>query len=564
MKLTMASTIPAKAILSLLVFGIYFQTSSAFAEYQTWTNDVWVLDQNGKPIMAQGGGISKFGNTYYWYGVQYVEMGPYFTNGTVNTSSSTFQAINCYSSTDLVHWTFQNQVVNTSTAGFSNPGWVGRMGQCAYNSADNQYVIWIEGAGGQACFTGSTPTGSFVLNHVQSTITNVYSGPGAGDCTIFCDVDHSGTPYFICSDPHGRQHAYVCPLSANFLTIGNAVLIDDTDGIPAWPQGQEANNMFERNGIYYYTMSNLAGWSYSSAYEVNSTNVFVPTDYTADAAYLGTTSDYTHYSQVSFGFQVAGTQATNYIMVGDRWAEFISSYNSAGHGKNFAIMCPITFTNRTPYFNSVNMFQVDPVTGNIRPATTANTPTNLTATASQGQAPGQVALSWTASDGADAYNVYRSTTNGGPYGFLASPTNNNYTDTGLQNGTTYCYVATSTNVFGESVASAQVNATPSIGPLITAASASPNPALPSGTVTISATVTAQAHPIGAVTVDVSAIGGLTNQVSGFQRGRQLHQQCHRQPTTPSGVQTLTVNAADIPGQRRASPYPVFIDCWNRE
>ena len=196
----------------------------ARAAYQTWTNDVWVLDNNGNPIMAQRGGISEWGNTYYWYGVQYVEMGPYYTNGTVNTGSSTFLAINCYSSTDLVHWTFQNQVVTTSTAGFSNPGWVGRMGQVIYNAANNQYVIWFEALGGQACFTCSTPTGNFVLNQCAGDSHQRLFWARGRRLHDFCDVDHGGTPYFICSDPHGRQHAYVCPLSSNYLTIGDATI----------------------------------------------------------------------------------------------------------------------------------------------------------------------------------------------------------------------------------------------------------------------------------------------------------------------------------------------------
>jgi autotransporter-associated beta strand protein len=512
-----------------------------------------MLDNNGNPIMAQGGGISKFGNTYYWYGVQYAEMGPYYSNNVVNTSSSTFVAINCYSSTDLVHWTFQNHSVSKSTAGFSNPGWVGRMGQVVYNSANNQYVLWVEALGGQACCTCSTPTGNFVLNNVQGTITNVYFGPGAGDCTIFCDVDHGGTPYFICSDPHGRQHAYVCPLSSSYTTIGNAVAINNTGGIPAWPQGQEADNMFERNGIYYYTMSDLAGWSYSAAYEVNSTNIFSPNSYTADARYLGTTADFTHYSQVSFGFQVSGTQSTNYIMVGDRWAQFINTYGNAGHGKGFAIMCPITFTNDTPYFNSVNMFQVDAVTGKVRPATPAEVPTNLVAVASQGQTPGQVQLNWTTMDGATAYNVYRSTTNSGPYAAIASATTNNYLDVGLQDGTTYYYVITSTNIFGESANSVQANATPSIGPLITAASASPNPAFPNGAVTISAAVAAQANPVGAVTVNASALGGVTNQILISDGAGGYTNTITVSPNTLPGAQPLMANAVDNLGNA-ASPY----------
>ncbi|HEY3760448.1 MAG TPA: autotransporter-associated beta strand repeat-containing protein [Verrucomicrobiae bacterium] len=538
-----------------LVCGFFLAASHGFAAYQTWSNDVWTLDNNGKPIMAQGGGISKFGSTYYWYGVQYAEMGPYYTNSTVNTSSSTFVAINCYSSSDLVHWTFQNQVVNKSTSGFSNPGWVGRMGQVVYNGANNQYVMWFEGLGGQACCTCSTPTGNFVLNHVQGTITNVYFGPGAGDCTIFCDVDHGSTPYFICSDPHGRQHAYICPLSPNYLIIGNAVAVNDTGSIPAWPQGQEADNMFERNGVYYYNMSNLAGWSFSSAYEVNSTNIFSPTSYTADAPYLGTTSDFTHHSQVSFGFQVVGTQATNYIMVGDRWAQFINTYENAGpgDGKGFSIMCPITFTNGTPYFNSESMFQVDAVTGQIRSATPADAPSNFVASATQGQSSGQVQLSWAAMDGATAYNVYRSTTNGGPYALIASPVTTAYADTAVQNGTTYYYVVTSTNIFGESPDSLQLNATPSIGPLITTVSANPGTVYPEGTLTISATVAAQTNPVASVTVDISALGGTTNQALISDGVGDYTNTIMVGADALDGSEPLTVNAADTLGNV-ASPY----------
>ena len=50
------------------------------------------------------------------------------------------------------------------------------MGQVIYNNANNQYVMWFEGGGGQACATCSTPGGRFVVDHVQATITNVYFG----------------------------------------------------------------------------------------------------------------------------------------------------------------------------------------------------------------------------------------------------------------------------------------------------------------------------------------------------------------------------------------------------
>ncbi|MDM8007430.1 MAG: fibronectin type III domain-containing protein, partial [Phycisphaerae bacterium] len=83
-------------------------------------------------------------------------------------------------------------------------------------------------------------------------------------------------------------------------------------------------------------------------------------------------------------------------------------------------------------------------------------PTGLSATPGNGQ----VALAWNISAGATSYNVKRSTTSGGPYTTIASPTTNSYTNTGLTNGTTYYYVVSAVNAAGESANSSQVSATP--------------------------------------------------------------------------------------------------------
>jgi hypothetical protein len=83
-------------------------------------------------------------------------------------------------------------------------------------------------------------------------------------------------------------------------------------------------------------------------------------------------------------------------------------------------------------------------------------PTGLSATAGNAQ----VALSWSAAGGATGYNVKSSTTNGGPYITIASPTTTSYTNTGLVNGTTYYYVVSATAGSNESSNSIQVGATP--------------------------------------------------------------------------------------------------------
>ena len=83
-------------------------------------------------------------------------------------------------------------------------------------------------------------------------------------------------------------------------------------------------------------------------------------------------------------------------------------------------------------------------------------PTGVSATAGNAQ----VALSWSPAAGATSYNVQSSTTEGGPYTSIATPTTTSYTNTGLANGTTYYYVVSATDGVNVSSNSIEVSATP--------------------------------------------------------------------------------------------------------
>ncbi|WP_415535192.1 fibronectin type III domain-containing protein [Dehalobacter sp. 4CP] len=67
-------------------------------------------------------------------------------------------------------------------------------------------------------------------------------------------------------------------------------------------------------------------------------------------------------------------------------------------------------------------------------AAALSAPTNLSASA---LSPNEIVLTWTAVNGADKYNIYRSTSYSGTYSFTNSVTTNQYTDTGLASSQTY-------------------------------------------------------------------------------------------------------------------------------
>jgi Fibronectin type III domain len=102
-------------------------------------------------------------------------------------------------------------------------------------------------------------------------------------------------------------------------------------------------------------------------------------------------------------------------------------------------------------------------------------PTGLTATSASSS---QINLSWTASSGATSYNVFDSTTNGGPYTQIASGiTAPSYSASSLAASTAYYFVVQAVNANGASGNSPQSSATTTSGSA---------PAAPTGLTAVSA------------------------------------------------------------------------------
>ena len=128
------------------------------------------------------------------------------------------------------------------------------------------------------------------------------------------------------------------------------------------------------------------------------------------------------------------------------------SYTSTGLTNGTPYYYVVTAVNSAGESNPSSQATATPIAS----VTIPPTPTGLQATAGNAQ----ITLTWNASSGATSYNVKLSTTNGGPYTTIASPTAASYTNTSLTNGTPYYYVVTAVNSAGESNPSSQATATP--------------------------------------------------------------------------------------------------------
>jgi alpha-galactosidase len=73
---------------------------------------------------------------------------------------------------------------------------------------------------------------------------------------------------------------------------------------------------------------------------------------------------------------------------------------------------------------------------------------------------GWISLNWLASPTAAAYNIKRAVASGGSYTTIGNPALNAYLDTAVTNWSTWYYVVSAVNSFGESANSAEVSATP--------------------------------------------------------------------------------------------------------
>ncbi|MFC8097821.1 family 43 glycosylhydrolase [Streptomyces sp. NPDC057363] len=347
--------------------------------FGTIQNDSFWHDTDGNPIYSQGGGVFRFGDRYYWYGVRYAGAELYYRNPTrLYDKYATFVSITAYSSRDLVNWTFENDIATTATAVHIPPSkdvagdalsrmktlaetsWLGRLG-VMYNRNTRKYVlvtqmktVYDANRTGRALLflQCDTPTGDFTYADIQTHVENVVT-QGTGDQTVFTDDD--GSSYLVFSNAEGRNNSYISRVAPT-----DSLSIEPAKRVGYAAAGREGNAMFKLDGHYYIATSDLHGWNSSHTYLIRSETDDILGDYSSEYVLPGTERDYSHVTQTGFFITVKGVKQDTVVYAGDRWADF--AWNGLGYNQ----WMPLSATAEGPVFHSLSQWQLDARTGRWR------------------------------------------------------------------------------------------------------------------------------------------------------------------------------------------------------
>lgn len=347
------------------VLFILIMPMTVKAEALNIENDIFWHDTDGNPIYSQGGGIFVFEdpNTgkekYYWYGAQYEEAENYYNNPTGKSSTSQFVNVTCYSSDDLVNWTFENNVLTKAEVDLprENPDswWAGRLG-VAYVEELDVYSLFIQWRNnnderGVLLTTCDTPTGDFKWDRLLDMREFGCATINTGDQTVFTDDD--GTSYLVFSKSSGRNMIYVSKIGAQ----DGKVTLTETNRVYSGT-GREGNCMFKYNDKYYICASDLYGWNASHAYYMVADAPMGPYSPVDNMTLMpGCSDDFCHGTQTGFFVTVKGTEQETVLFCGDRWSDF------ADNGLGYNQWCPLSFDGDVPYFNSLSSWSIDSATG---------------------------------------------------------------------------------------------------------------------------------------------------------------------------------------------------------
>jgi hypothetical protein len=262
--------------------------------------EVWP-DDRGQHVQAHGGGVIRLGDIYYWFGED---------RGRNNDRGRHY--VGCYSSTDLVHWTFRNQVLQLADPENFGRGWVLERPKVFFNAKTKKFVMYmhIDGplpGGGRGY--GLARVGVATCDTVDGDYQYLKSfrplGQESRDIGQFIDDD--GAAYLI-FESRPTKGFFIAKLSDDYLNVEKEVCFIKAP--------LEGGSLVHDNGLYYVVASHMTGWAANPNVYATAKSLTGPWSEFKDIA---PPEAKTYGAQSTMLLKVAGSKTNTVIFMGDIW-----------------------------------------------------------------------------------------------------------------------------------------------------------------------------------------------------------------------------------------------------
>ena len=293
------------------------------------------------------------GATYYWYGEDMTKFEAWYFP---------FTAITCYSSTDLSHWKFENNVVTSAISGYQTINH-GCRPHVIYNQSTSTYVMWLrthkvgstygECCGGElTVLTSSSPTGNFTYSNLDNPGNHLR---GNYDFSLFADSDGTAYVLFTADD---NAHLAIYKLDSQYKHAVQQTYF--------FGPAKEASTLARINGTYYLCFSQLTSWDNNDNGYYTATSLSGPW---SEEKPLCPSGYHTYQSQTFELFPVTGTNTTTWVLQSHNWWD-VNNNNLMVTKTNFL---PVQLgPNNALNINWYDSLLIDMATGDVQDAKEKN------------------------------------------------------------------------------------------------------------------------------------------------------------------------------------------------
>ena len=342
-----------------------------------------------------------------------------------------------------------------------------------YVSITNGVVGPVCGSGpANATFADSTAVNGTTYYYVIQSVNPVNASGNSPECSgvtpssgLSTSAPTTPTGLMVTSTNNAVTFTWNAVTGANFYTVYRGTVVNRLGYVPFYtilsdtatsPTYTDASGTLGCIYSYFVTASSAVG---TSANSTNVTGKPVPPPPASAPGNVQIGDNLTSSNQTVTVSWSPVSGAVGYILYRANNTNGPFSFP----GNYVQSMTTTTYTDANLSTNTLFAYEVVAMNAGGVSAASAAVSTAPAAPASLGATPGnqQIFLNWSASSSATSYTVKRGVSSGSETPHVTGITGTSYTDTNLNNGTTYYYTVTATGLGGTSGNSPEASATPS-------------------------------------------------------------------------------------------------------